>query len=250
MKKIIYLVIIALTASLYASAQVSEAPQAEKRVRITMNTGKAIDGIIKLENDDVILLVNDKGERYQLQKSSIASIGEPTDNEPVETSQDRGKPFGMTIQASAGGAWAANEKYTNVDADLIMGHRLLLNGAMFLGAGVGYHGLLNKARKWHFLPLYVHMKYTFLPDRKNSPLVSASAGYAFCLTKDVKGGAFGDIALMFHHKIGTRGGINIGAYFRTHGYRATDTVEQDGNVYTGKLSGAIFSVGGRLAIDM
>lgn len=222
--------------------------QDAKTVRVTLDTGSTIDGVIQNQNDEVILLVTERGERYQLRRSSIVSIGEPV--APVVEEEKPVSPFGMTIQAGAGASWAAGTKTAAVDADIIMGHRLLLGGAMFLGAGVGYSGALGKDSKRHFLPLYLHMKYTFLPDRKSSPLVSASAGYAFSLTKDVKGGAMGDIALMFHHKVGRRGGINLGVYFRAHGYRAEQTVEEDGNNYTGKVSGAIYSVGGRFAVDL
>lgn len=244
MRNILTILLIVLFCAI-ATAQDNTAP-----VRVTLKTGAMIDGVVKFENDEVLLIITERGERYQLQKSAIADVGTPKEEAVVVEDKASGNPFGVMINVGAGFCSTSNQHRADITADLIMGHRLLLKGAMFLGAGIGYDGALNKKEKWHFLPLYAHVRYNFLPDKKNAPVVSLSAGYAFSLTGDVRGGALGDVALMYRHKIGGRSAVNIGLYFRVHGYMATESTEIDGIIYTGKQNGAMYSFGGRLSIEM
>ncbi len=245
MKRFLLITVLALCYSLTTLAQ-----DETRIVRVTLNTGTVLDGTIKFENDDVLLLVTDRGERFQLQKSEIKSIGEPVQEVSEVREQSSSTPFGVMLTIGGGGAWTSHDSRANVNVDLIMGHRLLLSGAMFLGAGIGYSGGLKKNDNWNTLPVYLHMRYNFLPTKKNAPVMSISAGYAISLTKDVKGGALGDVSLMYRHVVGTRSAIAVGVYFRAHGYRAQQTTTIDGENYTGKQNGALCALGGRIAIEM
>ena len=61
-----------------------------------------IDGVVKFENDEVLLIITERGERYQLQKSAIADIGTPKEEAVVVEDKASGNPFGALINVGAG----------------------------------------------------------------------------------------------------------------------------------------------------
>lgn len=212
---------------------------------VVLQSGKVLRGQIMMQNDEIVLLQDAEGRRYQLLQTDIEDIhAEPTDNEQVLTTEEdnsKGKValridlngaavFVPTVGAGGGGAM-----------DLQIGTRHIAGRSIFLGGGVGYQFSIN-----HFLPLTAVVSVP-LTEGRHAPELGAALGYAFALKQPSIGGLHARLDCSWRYQYSETSALLLGvqARFQQTQLNTVETIE--GKEYVSLLGHNIVSIGLRLA---
>lgn len=252
------------TILLLTIAVLIEAQTPGEHIKITLNTGAEHVGNVRFANDQVVVLVDDRGQVFQYTRESIRDIS-PADAKQEAIEEERSGKVGAEIALMGG---IGNVKATStkggepygtvgcVDADLFVGHKDFLQRHIFLGGGLGYHMLFVKDGSWMLLPIMARVSLPFLPDRKVSPFAALNAGYAFAIgSKDkkesdgLKGGALGELNLGAQFMIRGRKQLSLAWYGRLQGYQSKNATDRNGDVdYSYSGHHTQFTTGIRLSV--
>lgn len=168
---------------------------ADAEVNIHLRSGESVIGEVILENDEVVILRDAEGARYQYLKSDIESISQAAEvpAETVKTAKER--KVGVMVSVSGGAATITGKWGGTVSVDAKIGACNLLNRHIFLGGEIGYHGYVVGQKKYNFLPLQIVADVPFM-QTKNAPYAGLSFGYGFGLGKqEYKGGLCGGLEI-------------------------------------------------------
>lgn len=218
-------------------------------VSVKLLTGQNITGEIVFQNEDVIILKNADGQRFQYPMSEVESINETEElsNNNVEQKEfNKQKKVGVVIDLSTGVSFVANRAIGgNFGINLFVGAPNLLDRNIFLGAGIGYNGdyltlkeeiktpvfddgaygdddytVEDTEQKWNINTKKTSANYSFIPlqlrismplmQGKHAPLLGASIGYGFCTSGINKSGLAASFDLGWRMQINTNNSFFAG----------------------------------------
>lgn len=203
---------------------------------VLLRTGARVEGTIVFQNDEVVILRNAEGARFQYPKSDVAEIfaddavvpeakaAEGNDAPEIKTS----KKASILLEIAGGAACIPGQKMgAAVSADLLVGSHHIGDKHIFVGGGVGYHGSFMGADKYNFLPIQAAIRMPFT-ETKHAPVFGLGLGYGIALSKNYVGGLYAGVDLGYRYQLNPK--TALGAVFYTQFQQAkmnvTETVEE------------------------
>ena len=203
---------------------------------IILRTGSRVQGTIVFQNEEVVIIRNAEGARFQYPKSDVAEIVSedkiPESRNPEITREDpeikTSKKASILLEIAAGGAAVPNQMMgAAVSADLLVGSHHIGDRHIFVGGGLGYHGLFVGNDKYNILPIQAVIRMPFM-ETKHAPVFGMGVGYGVALSKNYIGGLYAGVDLGYRYQLNPK--TALGAVFYTQFQQAkvlvSETVEQ------------------------
>ena len=231
MKKLLVYIVLCLFVTSYAHAET-----------ILLRTGARVKGTIVFQNEEVVIVRDNSGARFQYLRSDVSEIladGEEVAEPEVEEVDviKTSKKASILLEVAGGAAVLPNEAAGGAaSVDLLVGSHHIGDRHIFIGGGLGYHGLFIGGEKYNFLPIQVAFRMPFV-EQKHAPVFGASLGYGIALSKNYKGGIYADIDLGYRCQLNQKTAVALVFYtqFQQAQMLTTTTIEgQDFVNYTGR----------------
>jgi len=244
-KRIILLVLVLLTFT------VSEASV------ITLRNGKIVQGEVLVNNDEVVIVKDAKGARFQYPAAEVVSISDqeiaPENNEETTDNKPQGRKTTIMIGLTGGGAIIPQEKSGgHIGGEFMIGSRYIGQRSIFVGGGLGVHGILMKGQNYLFLPLQLAVNVPFI-EGKHAPFAGAAVGYGFGLSKSTKGGIYTSAQVGYRYAFSKKSALllSLRAQFQQAKIEATETIKDpDGTetAFTNNTGRSFVTIGFHLGI--
>ncbi len=188
--------------------------------KITLKSGAVFVGEVILKNDELIMLKDNTGARFQfalpeIEKIETANVesSDTTNKEKIENTQNNN--FCGQFELSSGNA-SARKAFGSVSASqegLTFGNRKSFGKDLYVGIGAGYFRIADA--NLGLIPATLKIQ-TYTSKNRTSPLVGFESGYAFSTTKSYNGGPFAKISFGINHRLSYKSaiyaGISAGVY--------------------------------------
>lgn len=237
MKKRLYiLLVLCLLSVSYAHART-----------IILRTGARVSGTVVFENEEVVIIRNAEGARFQYPRAEIVQIVEDEKKDDgMNGLEDEGKEeatktkkVSLLLELGAGAAVLPNEAAGGAfHVDMLVGSHHIGDKHMFLGGGFGYHGLFFGANKYHFMPIQVALRVPFL-ETKHAPFFGASVGYGIALSKNYMGGIYAGIDFGYRYAINPKTAVTVTFFTQLQQAKISTTEIIESEQYT-NTSGRVF----------
>lgn len=220
---------------------------------IVLKTGAKIKGTVIFENEEVFIFRDAEGARFQYPRSEVAGV--LPDEEPAEQVEEQeeeairsSKKVSILLELGGGPAFIPGDTLGGAfSVDLLVGSHHLGNRHLFVGAGVGYHGMFLGAEKYNFLPIQVAVRMPFT-EEKHSPVFGASVGYGVALSKNYIGGLYAGLDFGYRCQLNPKTAIALVAFgqFQQAQVNVTEVVE--GNEFVHRTGRNLVTTGLKLAL--
>ena len=226
---------------------------------IVLKSGSSLKGDIVFQNEEVVVIRDASGARFQYLRSDIEHIY-TEDVTTVETAQpepEHKKRVHVILSAGGGAAWlAGHSSGGTAQVDLAIGTADLLGRGIFLGGSFGYHGMFFSAdntsglsRSYSFLPVQLRSEIP-LTGTAHAPLLGLGLGYGIAANKGVKGGLYAGISLAWRYRNKNNRLFILGLFSEIQNARFSMIEHVDGTPYSGEGSHTFTSFGARLAVGL
>ena len=224
---------------------------------IILRTGARIQGTIVVQNDDVVIIRDAEGARFQYPREDVVHI--VADEKPIvveveeviaEPEIKTSKKVTALLEFAGGAAVNPNEAAgAGVGADLLIGTHHIGNKHIFLGGGLGYHGLFFLNDKYHFLPVQVALRMPFI-EAKHAPVFGAALGYGIALTKKTNyiGGLYAGIDFGYRYQISPRSSLAVVAFVQFQQAKVKTVTKIEGVEFENKTGRNFVTPGVKLAL--
>lgn len=212
-------------------------------------------GTIVFQNDDVVIVKNAEGARFQypradvqeILKEDVPDVDEKAD-EPEEEQLKTSKRVSALLEIAGGPAIEPNDAVGGgVGVDLIIGSHHIGNRHILIGGGIGYHGLFFKGGKMHFLPVQVALRIPII-EAKHAPVIGAALGYGIAMSKKYKGGIYAGIDFGYRYRINEKSAVAV-VFFVQFQQAKVDVVETvEGVEFVNKTGREFVTPGLKLAL--
>lgn len=207
---------------------------------IILRTGARMQGTIIFQNDEVVIVRDTEGARFQFPRTDVEQVladdaVESSSAQDLEASQQEiktSKRVSALLEVAAGSAYVPGQKtgWTG-SADLLIGTHHIRDRHLFIGAGLGYHGLFLD-RTYSFLPVQVALRMPLI-EQKHAPVFGVALGYGVALSKKYVGGLYTGLDLGYRCQVNPK--TAIGAVFFARFQQAkvdvTEVIEDTEFVY-------------------
>ncbi len=236
MKKVLFILIGLLTWQ-WLSAEV-----------IVMKSGKRYSGEIVFQNEEVVIIKDATGTRFQCPMKEVRSIGaqemEQTEMITQIANSDIQVPTKrvcLSIEAAGGAVTIPKEQWGGyVDANFMIGSRRVMGRNILLGGAVGYEGLFFADKTYSFIPIQFVARIPMM-DATHAPQVNFSLGYGIATSQNYKGGLHAAIDLCYRYQMNEKSAVILGVnvLFQQASIATSETI--GGYTYTSSdLSGRGF----------
>ena len=230
---------------------------------IVLRTGARVEGTIVFQNEEVVIIRDAEGARFQYPRSDIESVtsegvkeltsegAEISRARDVETSNDLDggtKKASILLELGGGAAVSPGDAAGGgFSVDFLVGSHHIGNKHLFIGGGLGYHGLFIGGAKYNFLPIQVALRMPLM-EQKHAPAFGVSLGYGVALSKAYVGGLYAGLDFGYRYQINpkTALAVMINAQFQQAKVTVTETIGED--VYTHKTGRYLVMPGIKLAL--
>lgn len=217
---------------------------------VVLSSGKTITGEILLQNDDVVLVRDRDGRRYQFMRSDVAEIkAEEVAVEQVEeeVTQSNHK-ISLRLDLSGGAAFIPSSHNGGAfGADIQIGSRQIKGKNIFLGGSIGYTGV--SAGSWYNMIPIMAVVSIPLMEGKHAPEIGVGLGYGAAVKKPVLGGICSRIDLSWRYQFSDKHALLLGVRANFQQAKVEETeLMPDGQSYIKKNTHNIVTVGVRMAI--
>ena len=180
---------------------------------IVLRTGARVKGEVVLQNDEVLIIRDAEGARFQFPAADVQEIL-PEDSEAAESQEDgaaeepeikTSKKASILLELAAGLTASVNAAYS---ADLLVGTHHIGNRHIFIGGGLGYHGTSDGH---NFLPVQAALRMPFI-EAKHAPAFGISLGYGIALSKDYIGGIYTGVDFGYRCQLNPKTSIGVVAF--------------------------------------
>ena len=257
MKKHVHILVLALCLLCGTTAQAEV---------IRLKSGKEVTGTILLRNEEVVVFRDASGKRFQYPMHDIEVI--LTDEEAAQRQLNQSKSDqadenvnvqaynapkasiclgiyggGMAIPATQGSPAIMGGCF---GADFSVGSYSLLGRRVFLGGGLGYHGVILNGKTLNFLPIQLRAEVPLMQTR-HAPLLGMSVGYGIGM-KDVTGGIYSSLLFGWKASFGRKGGFFLGLTGDVQSARIQMTETISGKEYRSEVQRVLCGFGARMAL--
>lgn len=225
---------------------------------VVLHSGKRISGQILVQTEEVVIIRNAEGARFQFPMSEVETIekekadsittapDDPSAPQPAVSSTS--KKAALSLELAAGVLYENKGRVGAYEAiDLIIGSRQIGGRQLTLGGAVGYMGTQVQQTRQHFLPLCVALRVP-LRDGKHQPLIGANIGYGIALSKSYIGGlhAGADIGYRYYPSGNFAILVAMNVRFQQSVIPVTDAIEN--NLYTNRAGRNLVAAGLKLGL--
>ena len=222
---------------------------------LVLRTGTRVKGTIIFQNEEVVILRNAEGARFQYPKADVQEIltEDPTEEpEEIEAPEEEeiktSKKASILLELAGGVAVNSNEAVGGAfSVDLLVGSHHIDDRHLFVGAGLGYHGFFLGAEKYNFLPLQVAVRLPFT-EEKHAPVFGIATGYGIALSKEYLGGIYADIDFGYRCQLNPRSAIAVVAFAQFQQAKIATTTTIEGVDFTNKTGRNLVVSGIKLAL--
>ena len=222
---------------------------------IVLRTGARVKGTILMQNEEVLIVRDTEGARFQFPRADVAEIvaGDAVvAEESAQTGEEpeirTAKKVSALLEISGGAALRPNEAAGGgVGADLIIGTHHIGSRHIFIGGGLGYHGVFLGAEKYNFLPVQAALRLP-LVEGKHAPVFGVSLGYGVALGKNYVGGLYAGMDFGYRCQLNPKTAVAVVAFARFQQAKV-DVVEViDGMEFVNRTGRNLVTPGLKLAL--
>jgi len=186
----------------------------ESITKITLKSGAFFQGEVILKNEELIMLKDNTGARFQfalseIEKTETVTTEVANTTKPTFVAAVPNDKFCGQFELSFGNTSArkAFEFKPITQVALAFGNRKSFGKDLFVGLGVGYFriGDVNLS----LIPATFKIQ-TYTSKNRTSPFVGFESGYAFSTSKNVTGGLFAKISAGINHRLNSKSSIYAG----------------------------------------
>lgn len=223
---------------------------------LLLRTGARVQGTIVFQNEEVVIIRDAEGARFQYPRLEIVEIlpddtPDHSASQNPETSKEAvvsTKKVSIALEVAGGASFIPHEAAGGAaGADLLIGSHQLAGRHILVGGGVGYHGLFLDSQKYNFLPIQVALRMPFM-EAKHAPAFGASIGYGVALSKDYMGGIYAGVDFGYRCQVNpkTAVALSLFAQFQQANIATVETVEE--SEYTNQAGRNLITSGLKLAL--
>jgi hypothetical protein len=220
---------------------------------IVLRTGARVRGEILLQNEEVVIIRDASGARFQYPRAEVVEIiaAEEAEQEiqtekHVEVSTQ--KKATVLVEAAAGVAVLPKDTIGAVmSIDMLVGSHKIGDKHLFLGAGVGYHGFYLADEKYNFMPIEVALRMPLI-EQKHAPMFGMALGYGIALSKDYVGGIYAGVDLGYRYTINTKTALVAALYAQFQQARLLTNETIEGNMFSHITGRNLVAAGLKIAI--
>ena len=183
--------------------------------RLVFRSGRVVVGEVVMQNDEVVIVKDASGARFQYPRAEIVEITAVQDDEPKQDDKEAAsrsmsnvKKTSMGFRVASGVMHLNKQNGATVAADFMIGANNIANRRIFLGGAVGYRALLLAGKTYSVLPIDVVMELPLMTG-KHVPMIGASAGYGIGIGK-ILGGVNAGLSLAYRLNFSRTGSFHIG----------------------------------------
>ncbi len=222
---------------------------------LLLRTGARVKGTIVFQNEEVVIIRDESGARFQYPRSDVQDI---LSNDAIQETRDSVvtddagittmKKASILLELAGGVASQPNEAVGGgLSADLLVGSHHIKNRHLFVGAGLGYHGIFLGAEKYNFLPIQVAVRMP-LTEEKHAPVFGASLGYGIALSKNYTGGIYAGLDFGYRCQLNPKTALAVTAY--TQFQQAVLSIEETigTTAFTNKVGRSLVTTGVKLSL--
>ena len=224
---------------------------------IVLRTGARINGTVVIMNDDVVIVRDAAGARFQYPRADVEEIikeeivaqEEPiTETKEEEVEIKTRKKATVVLEISGGAAINHYESAGGgVGADIIIGNHHIGNRHIVIGGGIGYHGLFMGNTSYNFLPIQVALRMPFV-EAKHAPFFGASLGYGVALSKNYLGGIYAGIDFGYRYQISPKAALAVVAFAQFQQAKINTTATVEGVNFENKVGRNFLTPGVKVAL--
>ena len=152
-------------------------------------------GEIVLQNADVVIVRDASGARFQYPRTEVQEImatdaAEVKEQEAEQDNIGTSKKASILLELAGGPAVIPSQAVGGgFSVDMLVGSHHIGDRHLFIGGGLGYHGLFIGEEKYNFLPIQVALRMPFM-EQKHAPVFGVALGYGVGLSRDYLGGLY------------------------------------------------------------
>lgn len=224
---------------------------------LLLRTGARLEGTIVFQNEEVVILRDATGARFQYPRAEVEQIlsdeevsaaKEMVAAEGWETDGQNGKKVSVLIELAGGAAFLPGENTGGAaSADLLVGSHTVGGKLLFIGGGVGYHGAYMGAERYNFLPIQVALRMPFI-ETKHAPVFGLGLGYGVALSKDYLGGIYAALDLGYRCQVNPKTAIALTAFATFQQAQVPVITEIEGIEFTNRAGRNIVTSGLKLSL--
>ena len=220
---------------------------------IVLRTGARVKGEIVFQNEEVVIIRDASGARSQYPRAEVVEIqtGDVSaEAKEIETDQPEmpSKKVSILLELAGGAAIQPKDATGGTFAvDFLVGSHHIGERHIFVGAGLGYHGLFLGAQKYNFLPIQAAVRMP-LVEQKHAPVFGLSLGYGIALSKTYLGGLYAGLDLGYRYQFNPRSALALTAYAQFQQAKIETTTILDGNEFVGQAGRSLVMTGIKLAL--
>lgn len=223
---------------------------------LLLNTGARVRGEIVFQNEEVIIIRNAEGARFQYPRSEVkevladdaeAAVQETGQAEDTEITTP--KKASILLELAGGGVYMPGPAYGGAaSVDLLVGSHHIKDRHLFVGGGIGYHGIyMGDKAVYNFLPIQAAVRMP-LTESRHAPVFGASLGYGVALSKSYVGGIYAGLDFGYRYQANPK--TAIGLVLFTHYQQAKITAEEtvEGVSFSGTRGRNLLSFGAKFTL--
>jgi len=224
---------------------------------LLLRTGARVKGTIVFQNEEVVVIRDESGARFQYMRADVETVlsdeeqnepNEPVNDQRVNDQIENGKKASILLELGGGSAVIPGEPAGGAfSVDLLVGSHHIGDKHLFVGGGLGYHGLFIGGEKYNFLPLQVAVRMPFT-ESKHAPVFGAALGYGIALSKDYVGGIYAGIDLGYRCQLNPKTALAIVAYTQFQQAQVTVVETVDSQPYEHRTGRNLVVPGVKLAL--
>ena len=182
---------------------------------VVLRSGKTIKGEILLSNDEVVIVRQKDGSRFQIPTAEVLriAINDPSQENTGASTQTKisVKKVAMRMVAGGGAAYLPYHGWGGAaQVDVMLGSHNLLNKQIFLGGSIGYHGVFVADQSYSWIPLQLAVQVpVLLPETRLCPTIGGNIGYAFATSDDWGSGMCAGVNLGGRYTINERSSMTF-----------------------------------------
>jgi hypothetical protein len=184
-----------------------------------LRTGARVKGSIVFQNEEVVIIRDpETGARFQYPRAEVTEILTVEAEEPEQVAEEpeeairTAKKVSIALELAGGAAVnPGNGIGGAMSADLLVGSHHIGDKHLFIGGGLGYHGLFIGDEKFNFLPIQVALRMPFM-ETKHAPVFGAAIGYGIAMSKDYKGGIYAAVDLGYRCQLNPKTALALTAF--------------------------------------
>ena len=222
---------------------------------IILRTGARIKGTVVFRNEEVLVVRDETGARFQYPRAEVQEVladeavtEQAPENTVPEPEIKTAKSVSALLELSGGAAVKPNEAAgAGVGADLIIGTHHIGNRHLFIGGGLGYHGVFLGGEAFHFLPIQAAFRMPFT-EEKHAPVFGVAVGYGVALSKNYAGGLYAGVDFGYRCQVNPKTAVALVAFTRFQQTTMNGAEMIEGHVFTHKTGRNLVTPGIKLAL--